>query len=91
MADAQVNQRLDRIDKKLDEVGEAIVLLARIDERLLAQAEQSQRLGERQEKVESRIDRLEHSRSKLLGAAGLLIFVGSVTGQNIGKLIEALL
>lgn len=91
MADAQVNQRLDRIDKKLDEVGQAIVLLARIDERLLAQAEQSQRLGERQEKVENRLDRLEHSRSKLLGVAGLLIFLGSATGEKIGQLIKALL
>lgn len=87
---ADENHRLDRIEKKLDDVGEAIVLLARIDERLLAQAEQSQRLGERQEKVENRIDRLEHSRSKLIGAAGFLIFVGSVTGQNLGKFIEAL-
>ncbi len=91
MSDQQVNHRFDRIEKKLDDVGEAIVLLARIDERLLAQAEQSQRLGERQEKVETRLDRIEHSRSKIYGAAALLIFIGSVTGQNLGKLFEALL
>ena len=91
MTDSQVNSRLDRIDRKLDDFGQALLLLARIDERLLAQAEHSQRLGERQEKVEQRIDRIEHSRSKLLGAAAVLIFLGSVTGQNIGKLVQWLL
>lgn len=87
----RVDYRFDRIERKLDEVNEAIVLLARIDERLVAQAEQSQRLGERQERVEARLDRLEHNRSKLYGAAALLIFTGSVTGQAIGRFIEALL
>lgn len=91
MSDRELINRIDRVEKKLDNVGEAIVLLARIDERLLAQAEQSQRLGERQEKAENRLDKLEHSRSKLMGAAALLVLFGSVAGQNVGKFIEALL
>lgn len=91
MNDRELINRIDRVEKKLDNVGEAIVLLARIDERLLAQAEQSQRLGERQEKAENRLDKLEHARSKLMGAGALLVFVGSVAGQSVGKFIEALL
>ncbi len=91
MSERELINRIDRVEKKLDSVGEAIVLLARIDERLLAQAEQSQRLGERQEKAEGRLDKIEHARSKVMGAALLLVFFGSVAGQNVGKFIEALL
>jgi uncharacterized protein Yka (UPF0111/DUF47 family) len=88
---SEITSRFDRIEKKLDEVGEAIVLLARIDERLVAQAEQSQRLGQRQEKIEDRVDRLEHSRSKLLGASALLVFSGTAAGQGIEKFIQFLI
>lgn len=67
--------RLDRIENKMDEMGQSLVLLARIDERILHYMQEQQRLSVRQEIAERRLDALELSRAKFMGAVAL---VGSV-------------
>lgn len=81
-----VDQRFDRIETKLDDLNKAVILLARIEERLVAQSELSQRLGRRQEVMERRISRLELSRAKFAGA---VIVLGGLS-TYIGPLIEKL-
>jgi hypothetical protein len=75
--------RLARIEEKLDQMSDAIVMLARIDERMLAHVEQQKRLASRQESVESRVTKLELSRAKLLGAVAVLSALGSVVGSVV--------
>ncbi|MES2182349.1 MAG: hypothetical protein V4493_09655 [Pseudomonadota bacterium] len=70
----QLEARLDRIEKGLDRMGEAVTLLARIDERMLSHMDQSRRMAERQEKFEGRVQSLEISRGKFLGMVGMLSF-----------------
>lgn len=87
MADLQ-DARLSRIEEKLDRLGEAMELLARIDERQTQTMENASRLGERIEKVENRVSELEkaqhqasplidilkHGITAILAAAAALMF-----------------
>lgn len=72
MSDCSDSARLDRIEKKMDEMGQSLVLLARIDERILHHMQEQQRLSVRQEFVERRVDALELSRAKFMGAVALI-------------------
>lgn len=51
--------RLDRIETKLDKVGEAIVDLARMEERLITLFKRMDRYDDEQSKASERIDTLE--------------------------------
>lgn len=51
--------RLDRIESKLDRVGEAIVDLARMEERLITLFKRMDRYDDAQSKASERIDTLE--------------------------------
>lgn len=51
--------RLDRIESKLDRVGEAIVDLARMEERLITLFKRMDRYDDEQSKASERIDTLE--------------------------------
>lgn len=79
--------RLDRIEEQLGQVSDAIVLLARIDERMLSHVEQQKRLTDKQEELEIRVGKLEVSRGKVLGAFAVLSALGSIVGFFINFFI----
>ena len=52
-------KRLDRIEEKLDKVGEAIISLARMEERMITLFKRMDLYDENQQKLEVRIGKLE--------------------------------
>lgn len=81
--------RLERIEDKLDKLGESVVLLARIDERQLSLMEGQKAMGERVEKAEGRIDKLETETAKAHPVVGMvkhliLVIIGAVIGGRLG-------
>ena len=58
-----LSDRLDQIDKKLDKLSDAIIQLARIEERISNQSESITQLKEKNETLEKRIRNLEHQGS----------------------------
>lgn len=87
--ESHVHNRLDRIEQKLDSVGEAIVLLARIDERLVTLTERAEWQGRKQESLELRVSALELSRAKFMGAVMVVSGLGSCAWPVIEKFIGA--
>jgi hypothetical protein len=87
-SEVHVDGRLDRIEAKLDRVEDALVLLARIDERLVSHTDRVEWLGRKMEALEKRVSALELSRAKLLGAVAVLGGLSSFAGSFIKSLLE---
>lgn len=79
--------RLDRLEDKLEKIAGSLDLLARLDERLVLYVEDKKRMSERLEKIERRLDKLEISRAKFLGAIAVVSFVASALGPSITRFI----
>jgi hypothetical protein len=81
-----LGERLNRLEDQLAGVNKSLQLLARIDERMLTHMQEQQRLSVRIEKAERRLDVLEISRAKFLGAVAALATVGSIFGGLLQRL-----
>lgn len=55
------DERLDRIEKKLDGMAEAIVSLARMEERMLTLFKRMDKLDEKQDSQEERLQKIERN------------------------------
>ena len=58
---AASEDRLERIEKKLDEVGQAIVALARMEERMVTLFRRMDLYDSTQNEISVRVNKLEHS------------------------------
>ena len=83
---SSVDQHFDRVYAKLDELNEAVVMLARIEERLITQTDRAEWLGKRVESLDSRVSALELSRAKFMGAVMVVSGLGSCAWPLIQKL-----
>lgn len=81
-----LGERLNRLEDQLAGVNKSLQLLARIDERMLTHMQEQHRLSVRIEKAERRLDGLEISRAKFLGAVAALATVGSIFGGLLQRL-----
>lgn len=79
--------RMDRFERKLDQLGDNLTKLAVIDERMLQHMTEQKRMSERQEIIERRLDKIDHLKSRLIGAAGVVSLLGSGLGPVISKLL----
>ncbi len=79
------SQRLDRIEEKLDQMGEAIVMLARAEEKIATLTSFSKQQSEQIQNLINRIDRVENlaignsSTVALINKVFWLIIVGLVS------------
>lgn len=86
-------QRLERIEAKLDRVGEALVALARLDERMITLFKRMDKLDTQQDVDSKRISELEGSVGTngaslrfaervwwIVASAGIAYFIASVKG-----------
>ena len=84
------NKRLDRIEEKLDRMGEVIVALARFEEKMDAYNEYRERSWERMNKFSEKLDNIDkkvddncrtvHTINKLFWIA-LVAITGSIAAQ----------
>ncbi len=88
MSGASGGNRLDRIETKLDKVEDALVLLARIDERLVSHTDRVDWLGQKLEALEKRVSALELSRAKFMGAVMVVSGIGSCVWPVIDYLLR---
>ena len=78
MTQAQQERRLERVEEKLDKLTEAIVSIARIEERVNTVLKNNDRFFARLDKLEVRMEKVEKKTSlnqKSLGAAERFIWV----------------
>ena len=90
MADTPTNKRLDRIEEKLDQMGEVLVSLARFEEKMDAYNEYRDRSWERMNKFSAKLDIIEkkcddnartvHTINKLFWVA-IIAIAGSIAAQ----------
>jgi len=59
MADGNTNVRLDRIEQKLDSLADALVMMARAEEKLIGLKEDHDRAYERMNRLSKKIDEIE--------------------------------
>ena len=84
------NKRLDRIEEKLDQMGEVLVSLARFEEKMDAYNEYRERSWDRMNKFSEKLDRIEktvddnartvHTINKLFWVV-LIAIAGSIAAQ----------
>ncbi len=84
------NKRLDRIEEKLDKLGEALVAIARFEEKMDAYNEYRQNSWERMNKFSEKLDKIEktvddnartvHTINKLFWVA-IVAAVGAIAAQ----------
>lgn len=93
MSEASDEKRLDRIEEKIDKLSEAMVLIARTDEKLVAMEQKYGAQYERMNRFSSKLDDIE--RQVLLNAqvsrnisSLFWILVTAVTGGVITMLIQ---
>ena len=60
MSDSQ-DQRLEKIEQKIDRLADAVVSIARIEERVATVLKQNDRFFIRMDKMEERVDAVEHN------------------------------
>ena len=88
MADnAKVDHRFDRMEENIHELNKAVVLLARIEERLVFHTDRVDWLGKKMESLEKRLRVVELSRAKLIGAVTVLGGLGSFAGSYLLSLV----
>ena len=78
MTQAQQERRLERVEEKLDKLAEAIVSIARIEERVNTVLKNNDRFFIRLDKLEARMEKVEKKTSlnqKSLGSAERFIWV----------------
>ena len=78
-----LSRDVNRIEQKVDRLSEAVVALARLDERLAGHIEENRRLGERLERCESAIGTL---REEVVSSTVKLGF-----GERLGWILIAAL
>lgn len=81
-------QRIDRIERVLEKVVEGLELLARVDERVITQAQTSKSHEVRIGRLERRTYRLELSRAKLLGAVMVVSGIGSLLWPYVETILR---
>lgn len=93
MSEASDEKRLDRIEEKIDKLSEAMVLIARTDEKLVAMEQKYGAQYERMNRFSTKLDDIE--RQVLLNAqvshnisSLFWILVTAVTGGVITMLIQ---
>ena len=87
MADSQ-EQRLEKIEEKLDRLADAVVSIARIEERVATDLRQNDRFFIRMDKIEQRLDDVE-AQSDVNSNTGRFIerFMWIVVAAGIGLLV----
>ena len=87
MSDSQ-EQRLEKIEEKLDRLADAVVSIARIEERVATVLRQNDRFFIRMDKIEQRLEDVE-SQSDVNSNTGRFIerFMWSVVAAGIGLLV----
>tara|TARA_B100002019_G_scaffold272393_1_gene267572 strand:+ start:544 stop:828 length:285 start_codon:yes stop_codon:yes gene_type:complete len=87
MSDTQ-EQRLEKIEEKLDRLADAVVSIARIEERVATVLRQNDRFFTRMDKIEQRLDDVE-SQSNVNSNTGRFIerFMWIVVAAAIGLLV----
>ena len=87
MADSQ-EQRLEKIEEKLDRLADAVVSIARIEERVATVLRQNDRFFIRMDKIEQRLDDVE-AQSDVNSNTGRFIerFMWIVVAAAIGLLV----
>ena len=87
MADSQ-EQRLEKIEEKLDRLADAVVSIARIEERVATVLRQNDRFFIRMDKIEQRLDDVE-AQSDVNSNTGRFIerFMWNVVAAGIGLLV----
>ena len=91
MPDTPTNKRLDRIEEKLDQMGEVLVSLARFEEKMDAYNEYRDRSWDRMNKFSEKLDKIEkmcddnartvHTINKLFWIA--IIAIGSAIAAQV--------
>ena len=91
MPDTPTNKRLDRIEEKLDQMGEVLASLARFEEKMDAYNEYRERSWERMNKFSSKLDIIEkkcddnartvHTINKLFWVA--IVAIGSAIAAQL--------
>ena len=91
MPDTPTNKRLDRIEEKLDQMGEVLVSLARFEEKMDAYNEYRERSWERMNKFSAKLDHIEkmcddnartvHTINKLFWVA--IVAIGSAIAAQL--------
>jgi hypothetical protein len=74
--------RLNRIEEKLDKVGEAIISLARMEERMITLFRRMDNYDQNQSAIESRVNKIEvtHAGSAWVERIVLVIVTGLIMG-----------
>ena len=92
MPDTPTNKRLDRIEEKLDQMGEVLVSLARFEEKMDAYNEYRERSWERMNKFSEKLDRIEKCTEKNTHTTGtinrimwiiIVALVGSIVSSTM--------
>ena len=88
MTQAQNERRLERVEEKLDKLAEAVVSIARIEERVATVLRQNDRFFIRMDKIEQRLEDVE-SQSDVNSNTGRFIerFMWIVVAAGIGLLV----
>jgi len=84
--DEHIN-RLNRIEEKLDKVGEAVVSLARMEERMITLFKRMDTYDERQNKMDDRLGRIEinYAKNAWIERAAWIIFAAVIAGSAFLK------
>jgi hypothetical protein len=84
--DEHIN-RLNRIEEKLDKVGEAVVSLARMEERMITLFKRMDAYDERQNKMDERLGQIEinYAKNSWIERAAWVIFAAVIAGSAILK------
>ena len=86
MTQAQQERRLERVEEKLDKLTDAVVSIARIEERVNTVLKNNDRFFARLEKLETRMETVEKKTSlnqKTIGAAERFVWILISAGVGI--------
>ena len=86
MTQAQQERRLERVEEKLDKLTDAVVSIARIEERVNTVLKNNERFFARLDKLEIRMERVEKKTSlnqKTIGAAERFVWILISAGVGI--------
>jgi tetrahydromethanopterin S-methyltransferase subunit G len=82
--DEQTNSRLDKIDEKLDKVSEAIVSLARMEERMITLFKRMDDYDYRHGKLEERVGNVEVKHASMAWIERVVwILIGAIVTGSI--------
>ena len=89
----QVDGRLDRIEQKIDKLSEAIVSIARAEEKLVALENDKKFLMERLIEIEQRVGAVEHKTDENTSAISIIqkitwIAVSTAVASAVGAILH---